>query len=1005
MERLPYLLTVVLTILILMFFNSISQAQTSFNVANKTTGDTLLTIDNDGNVGVGTTFPQNTVDIQSSGIDSGPSIGLSNLDRSHWLSLWSGQGGATPYGPAFTWQDGDPLRFVKYGTVYTELMRLTSEGNLGIGTTNPSAKFTISGISGSLNHGESAVFLQNSNRYFDFNGGMIFRGSGMNWNSRFTATDNLGADEEVVGIYKHEATAGDVLNDVTGVIAIFKNNGNVGIGLTDPDQGLVVADTIRSTVGGFQFPDGSVQETAAGAGLGNTLDQAYDQDGAGAGNTITADAGAVTVAGTDGFLSTGTFGSGATPPAGGGTRMLWYPGKAAFRAGYVNSSQWSDAQIGNYSIGMGNGTIASGQYSTAIGVNNTASGTAAIALGANTRALGLASTAMGNDTEASAAYSTAFGLSTTASGLYSMAMGQEIEAQGSHTVAIALSDQNGLQVTQDTTMAIMGGKVGIGTIAPTTRLEVADTIYSSIGGFKFPDGTVQETAAAGGGGASSIDDLSDGKTGGNSVFLGANAGISDDGSNNQNVAAGINALNANTTGSSNIAQGYNSLISNISGNSNIAIGSHALSGNTTGGFNVGIGSNANNHNLTGSQNTIIGALAGGYGVDHSKSRNIFIGYMAGLNETGNDKLYIENSSSTTPLIGGDFATDEINLHGEVYVRDRLGIGTTSPAAGMHLHGTGFPSSFMYLSSETGGSAGFRLYEGSTAKWHIFNSYTLDGLQIYNDNGQTAFFADQSTGNVGIGTTTPLSHNKLHVIGDLTGVRGQVYNDNGISGITGVAGHANGSAGENRGISGFAYEGNRNCGVYGAINISLGGSFNAAIFGQAGPLVDYAGYFVGNLNATGTNTKGASITKIDHPLDPENKYLYHSSVESSDMMNVYNGNVILDSNGEAWVNLPDWFEALNKEFRYQLTCIGGFAQIYISEEVKNNRFQIAGGKLDMKVSWQITGIRKDKLAEQHRIVVEKEKPAGERGYYLHPSLYGLSKSMGIDFQKNNKYENK
>jgi hypothetical protein len=48
----------------------------------------------------------------------------------------------------------------------------------------------------------------------------------------------------------------------------------------------------------------------------------------------------------------------------------------------------------------------------------------------------------------------------------------------------------------------------------------------------------------------------------------------------------------------------------------------------------------------------------------------------------------------------------------------------------------------------------------------------------------------------------------------------------------------------------------------------------------------------------------------------------------------------------------------KDFRYQLTCIGGSALVYISEEIKNNRFAIAGGKQGLKVSWQVTGIRKD-----------------------------------------------
>jgi len=159
---------------------------------------------------------------------------------------------------------------------------------------------------------------------------------------------------------------------------------------------------------------------------------------------------------------------------------------------------------------------------------------------------------------------------------------------------------------------------------------------------------------------------------------------------------------------------------------------------------------------------------------------------------------------------------------------------------------------------------------------------------------------------------------------------------------------------------------------------------------------YAGQFWGDVDIKGTLSKSSGSFKIDHPLDPENKYLYHSFVESPDMMNIYNGNVILDTQGEAWLELPEWFEALNKEFRYQLTCIGGYAPVYISEEISNNHFRIAGGKPDMKVSWQVTGIRHDPYAEMYRIQVEEYKPSNEIGKYLHPETYGLPQEMDIDY---------
>lgn len=160
---------------------------------------------------------------------------------------------------------------------------------------------------------------------------------------------------------------------------------------------------------------------------------------------------------------------------------------------------------------------------------------------------------------------------------------------------------------------------------------------------------------------------------------------------------------------------------------------------------------------------------------------------------------------------------------------------------------------------------------------------------------------------------------------------------------------------------------------------------------------YAGYFQGRVNVTGALSKGSGTFKIDHPLDPANKYLYHSFVESPDMKNIYDGVVSLDASGRAEVILPDWFEALNKDFRYQLTCMGGYAPVFVEREISGNRFSIAGGTPGMKVSWQVTGIRKDPYAEKNRVKVEENKPDHERGKYLYPEAYNLPVSMGIGYQ--------
>lgn len=145
----------------------------------------------------------------------------------------------------------------------------------------------------------------------------------------------------------------------------------------------------------------------------------------------------------------------------------------------------------------------------------------------------------------------------------------------------------------------------------------------------------------------------------------------------------------------------------------------------------------------------------------------------------------------------------------------------------------------------------------------------------------------------------------------------------------------------------------------------------------------------SLSSTTLNVTGSKHFKIDDPLDPAHKYLYHSVVESPDMMNVYNGSVTTDKHGVAIVTLPEYFEALNKDFRYQLTAIGTFAQATVTKEIENNRFTIRTSKPGVKVSWQVAGIRHDAYADAHRIAVRQEKPPRERGHYLHPELFEKS----------------
>jgi len=111
-------------------------------------------------------------------------------------------------------------------------------------------------------------------------------------------------------------------------------------------------------------------------------------------------------------------------------------------------------------------------------------------------------------------------------------------------------------------------------------------------------------------------------------------------------------------------------------------------------------------------------------------------------------------------VGTSYAGTETAPTDGMIIQGNVGIGTTSPGAGLHLKGPGYPSSFMYLQSNSGQDAGIRLYEGDTVKWHMFNSSSDSGLMVCNNAYSPVLFADQSTGNVGIGTTAPIG--KLHV---------------------------------------------------------------------------------------------------------------------------------------------------------------------------------------------------------------------------------------------------
>ena len=313
-----------------------------------------------------------------------------------------------------------------------------------------------------------------------------------------------------------------------------------------------------------------------------------------------------------------------------------------------------------------------------------------------------------------------------------------------------------------------------------------------------------------------------------------------------------------------------------------------------------------------------------------------------------------------------------------------GTGVLGNGGNAGVQGSGKNYGGIFLSSASGGY-GVYASGDSTGLHGVGNYYGVYGA------GDTGIYAEGDTyGLVSIGGTYGVSGT-----GDV-GLYGQSNSGSGA----GVEGHA-----PYRGVRGYG----DNAGVYGnSAQVALWGDGvswglygnatgttgqNYGVYGLTASPAGYAGFFQGNTHVNGTLSKTAGSFKIDHPLDPDNKYLSHSFVESPDMMNVYNGNAVLGADGTAVITLPSYFEVLNRDLRYQLTAIGAPAQLYVKEKVKGNRFVIAGDRPGTEVSWQVTGIRQDDYARKHRIVVEEDKAAHERGRRLNPGANGRAIHVG------------
>ena len=132
------------------------------------------------------------------------------------------------------------------------------------------------------------------------------------------------------------------------------------------------------------------------------------------------------------------------------------------------------------------------------------------------------------------------------------------------------------------------------------------------------------------------------------ILIGYLSGYNNTG--NRNYYSGYASGRYATTATNNVFLGYTSYGSNVS---------------KTGGYNIGFGT-ACGFNLTSGSNNFLAGYQSGYSLT-TGSGNIFLGYQSGYSETGSNKLYIENSNSTNPLIYGDFDNDTLRINGTLDV--------------------------------------------------------------------------------------------------------------------------------------------------------------------------------------------------------------------------------------------------------------------------------------------------------------------------------------------------
>ncbi|HEY0701184.1 MAG TPA: hypothetical protein VGD60_00310, partial [Candidatus Acidoferrales bacterium] len=427
------------------------------------------------------------------------------------------------------------------------------------------------------------------------------------------------------------------------------------------------------------------------------------------------------------------------------------------------------------------------------------------------------------------------------------------------------------------------------------------------------------------------------------------------------------SLNLPDTTSSNsgvITLGGSTVLNDFGGPTNLFVGHASGGGFTTdeGSYNTALGTTSLYHNTGGSNNVALGGQSlysntTGFG-------NVAVGTSALLKATSGQLNVAVGEEASTAITNAtkNVAVGALAMSADTTGAQNTAVGYLSAAS----NATGSSLTFLGASADVG-------VDGLTNATAIGANSRVgenNALVLGSVNG-----INHATSNVHVGIGTTVPQYPLEVDDDGLGVT--LYATSSVPGAQAVVGYSSATTGLSNG--GDFYSSSPN---------------GSGLVARNDTSTGYAAYLEGNVVVTGMLSKAAGSFKIDDPLDPAGKYLSHSFVESPDMMNIYNGEVITNAKGYAVVTMPVWFEALNRTFRYQLTPVGQFAQSMIASEIKDGKFTIRTSKPRVKISWQVTGIRHDAYANAHRVPTEEEKPANEQGRYMHPELFGAGPEQAI-----------